>query len=222
MPNDSTTAKMTAKNVIDPAVLARAAARDAEVNGKPARIEPLAEDQFTEEMQVINVEMKKAAGIPQNGYMPEFFAIMLRHPKLFRAHSDLAMVLMGTPTLPLRDRELAVLRIGWLCQAPYEWNAHVDMAKRMTDLTAEEIERTIIGSTAPGWREQDAVVLRAVEELLADAMITDATWAKLASYYDEPQLLEFPILVGQYLGVAYLQNSIRARLMPGNVGLSAR
>ncbi len=219
MPNDTAN---TANAKIDPAVLARAAARDADVQGKPRRIEPLAEDAFTEEMQVINTDMKKAAGIPPNGYMPEFFAIMLRHPKLFRAHSDLAMVLMGAPLLPVRDRELAVLRIGWLAQAPYEWNAHVDMARRMTNITTEEIERTIIGSSAPGWSEHDAAILRAVEEMIADAMITDATWAILTKTFDDAQMLEFPILVGQYLGVAFLQNSIRARLMPGHVGLSAR
>ena len=218
MPNDST----AGKTAIDPDILARAAARDANVQGKPRRVEPLPEDAWTPEMQVINTDMKTAAGIPQNGYMPEFFAIMLHHPKLFRAHSDLAMVLMGTPTLPVRDRELAVLRIGWLSQAPYEWNAHVDMAKRMTNITAEEIERTIIGSSAPGWSAHDAAILRAVEEMLSDAMITDETWATLIKSWNEPQLLEFPILVGQYLGVAFLQNSIRARLMPGHIGLSAR
>jgi 4-carboxymuconolactone decarboxylase len=218
MPNDSATATI----VIDPAVLARAAARDADIQGKPRRIEPLAEEFFTEEMLAINTEMKKAAGIPPNGYMPEFFAIMLRHPKLFRAHSDLAVVLMGGGDLPVRDRELVVLRIGWLSQAPYEWNAHVDMAKRMTDLTAEEIERTIIGSTALGWTEHEAALLRAVEELLSDAMITDETWGTLAKTYDERKFLELPILIGQYLGVAFLQNSMRARLMPGHVGLSAR
>jgi alkylhydroperoxidase family enzyme len=218
MPNDSASAKI----VIDPAVLARAAARDADTHGKPPRIEPLPENAFTEEMLVINSDMKKAAGIPPNGYMPEFFAIMLRHPKLFRAHSDLAMVLMGGGLLPVRDRELAVLRIGWLSQAPYEWNAHVDMAKRLTNITPEEIERTILGSAAPGWSAHDAAILRAVEEMIADAMITDETWATLTKTYDDSQLLEFPILVGQYLGVAFLQNSMRARLMPGNVGLSAR
>lgn len=217
MPNDS-----AAKPVIDPAILSKAAARDADIQGKDRRIGPLPEDAWTPEMQLINTDMKTAAGIPQNGYMPEFFAIMLRHPKLFRAHSDLAMVLMGTPTLPVRDRELAVLRIGWLAQAPYEWNAHVDMAKRMTNITAEEIERTILGSTAPGWSVHDAAILRAVEEMIADAFITDETWATLTKSWNEPQLLEFPILVGQYLGVAFLQNSIRARLMPGHIGLSAR
>ena len=217
MPNDSENSVS-----IDPSVLARAAARDADIHGKPARIEPLPEDTFTEEMQKINTDMKKAAGIPPNGYMPEFFAIMLRHPKLFRAHSDLAMVLMGGGLLPVRDRELAVLRIGWLTQAPYEWNAHVDMAKRLTNITAEEIERVIHGAEAPGWSAHDAAILRAVEEMTTNAMITDETWATLTKTFDDSQMLEFPILVGQYLGVAFLQNSMRARLMPGHVGLSAR
>lgn len=215
MPHNSTTA-------IDPAILARAAARDADVNEKPRRLYPLAPEDYTEETHELTLVMQKAAGIPPNGTVPEFFAIMLHHPKLFKAHSDLAMVLMAGGTLPVRDRELAVLRIGWLAQAPYEWNAHVDMAKRLTNISAEEIERTILGSTAPGWSEHDAAILRAVEEMMSDAMITDATWEILIKTYNEPQLIEFPILVGQYLGVAFLQNSIRARLMPGHVGLKAR
>jgi 4-carboxymuconolactone decarboxylase len=218
MSNESAKAKIT----IDPAVLAAAAARDADIQGKPRRIEPLPEAEWTEEMNQINVDMKTAAGIPQNGYMPEFFAIMLRHPKLFRAHSDLAMVLMAGGDLPVRDRELVVLTIGWLCQAPYEWNAHVDMAKRFSCLNEEEIERVILGSNAPGWTEHETALLRSVEELLNGAMISDETWAILAKTYDERKLLELPILIGQYLGVAYLQNSMRARLMPGHVGLSAR
>jgi alkylhydroperoxidase family enzyme len=212
----------TAKNMIDPEVLARAAARDADVHGKPSRIEPLSEDEFSPEVLALTADMKQAAGIPPSAYVPEFFGIMLRHPKLFKGHSDLAMVLMGGGSLPLRDRELAILRIGWLAQAPYEWNAHVDMAKRLTNITPEEIERTIIGSSAPGWSAHDAAVLRAVEEMISDSMITDETWAVLIQTFDEPQLLEFPILVGQYLGIAFLQNSIRARLMPGHVGLAAR
>ena len=218
MPNDAATAKIA----IDPAVLARAAARDAEINGHPARIEPLGEDKFTPDVLKLTADMKAAAGIPPNGYVPEFFGIMLHHPTLFKAHSDLAMVLMAGNTLPTRDRELAILRVGWMTGAPYEWNAHVDMAKRLTNITPEEIERVIIGSTAPGWSAHDSAILRAVEEMMANAMVTDETWAILAKAYNDAQLIEFPILVGQYLGVAYLQNSIRARLMPNQIGLSAR
>jgi alkylhydroperoxidase family enzyme len=122
----------------------------------------------------------------------------------------------------VRDRELAVMRIGWLCQAPFEWNAHVEMAKRLAGVTAEEVEWVIIGSAAPGWNPHERAILLAVEELLSDAMISDPTWTTLAQSWDERQLLEFPILVGQYMGVAFQQNSIRVRLMPNHVGLSAR
>ena len=48
------------------------------------------------------------------------------------------------------------------------------------------------------------------------------TWQVLARSWSEAQLLEFPILVGQYLGVGFLQNSVRIPLGQGNPGLKAR
>jgi hypothetical protein len=53
-------------------------------------------------------------------------------------------------------------------------------------------------------------------------MISDDTWAELTQELDDKQLLELPLLVGQYQGVAYLQNSIRLQLSSGNRGLSGR
>jgi hypothetical protein len=77
------------------------------------------------------------------------------------------------------------------------------------------------GSSAPGWNEHERAVLRGTEELAAEAMISDPVWAVLAKSWDEAQLLEFPILVGKYVYVAFLQNALRARLEPDNPGLSA-
>jgi hypothetical protein len=52
--------------------------------------------------------------------------------------------------------------------------------------------------------------------------ISDATWGMLARRLDERQLIELPIVVGQYQTVAYYQNSLRLRLHTGNLGLKAR
>jgi alkylhydroperoxidase family enzyme len=145
---------------------------------------------------------------------------MLRHPDLYHPYTALALQIYRGALLP-RDRELAVLRIGWLARAPYEWGQHVKIGKQV-GITPQEIERVIIGSKAPGWSEHDGAVLRAVEELLADAMICEQTWATLTRHLDEKQLIELPILVGQYLGIAFIQNALRMRLMPGNLGLTAR
>jgi len=113
------------------------------------------------------------------------------------------------------------LRTGWLCKAPYEWGEHVKIGKRV-GLTREEIERVTGGSTASGWDENDRALLSAIEQLKENAMISDETWAVLKRRLDERQLIELPILVGQYQGLAYLQNALRLRLIAGNPGLSAR
>lgn len=153
--------------------------------------------------------------------LPEIVRTMLRHPELFARQTDMGIQLLGQGALSGRDRELAVLRIGWLCQAPYEWGEHVHVAKKV-GITSAEIERITAGSAAPGWGEHEQAILRAVEELYENAIISDATWATLAKRLDERQLIELPIVIGQYQTVAYYQNSLRLRLHDGNLGLKAR
>jgi alkylhydroperoxidase family enzyme len=158
------------------------------------------------------------AGLSQ---LPEIVRTMLRHAELFAVHTDVGLHLLSDGTLSLHDREFAVLRIAWLCQAPYEWGEHVLVAKRF-GLTSVDIARIIEGPDADGLDEHEGAILRAVDELHADSMISDATWATLAKRFDERQLIELPIIVGQYQTVAYYQNSLRLRLHTGNQGLKAR
>lgn len=195
-------------------------ARETLILGKPPRIEPLPPSELGEEATRSALALRKAASAPLSSEVTEYTATLLRHPNLYHRHAELGMQLYTGALVP-RDRELLVLRTGWLCQAPYEWGEHVKIGKRV-GLSDEEIERVILGSTAPGWNEHERALLSAVEELYQDAMICDATWAVLARKLDERQLIEVPVVVGQYQGLAYLQNSLRLRLGPGNTGLSAR
>ena len=204
------------------ALTERVRAREAEIIDKPPRIAPLTPAEFTPEVRRITDDLQRAVGIEPNGLVPDFVATMLRYPLLHQAHTDLALVLMTRGALSDRDRELAVLRVGWLHQAPFEWNSHVHIGKRLAGLTSEEIERVTVGPSAPGWNDADRAILRAVDEMHDDGMISEETWAELASRLDDKQLLELPVLVGHYVGVAFLQNSLRASLMPGDVGLTAR
>jgi alkylhydroperoxidase family enzyme len=203
--------------------LARAAARDADQQGRPPRIAPLPEDQVPDEVRGEMGKLSAGVGLKAAppGPVAAFNRTTAKAPELMVAHLTLANYLFRGK-LPVRDRELAVLRADWLAKAPFEWGEHVKIFKRLGQGTEAEVARVREGSAAPGWSEHERAVLRAVEELLSDAMVGDETWAVLARRWSEPQLLEFPILVGQYLGVAFLQNSIRVRLMPGNPGLTAQ
>jgi alkylhydroperoxidase family enzyme len=196
------------------------AARHAQVVGEAPRVGPLAQEELVGEARQLCVAVREAIGIKVHDDIPEYMRTMVKNPGIFACHMEMGQALF-TGTISPRDRELAVLCVGWLCRAPYEWSQHVDIAQRY-GVSAEEVARIPEGSTAPGWSGHDAAILRGVEELIADAAISQATWDVLAQGWDEAQLLEFPMMVGQYVATAYVQNSIRARLTGGRPGLNHR
>jgi len=198
--------------------------REELILGKPPRLEPLTSKDIIDAAVRSTQEVRKAAGssTPVTAAdVPELMTTLLRHPDLYGRIADLSIQLLGKGVLALRDRQLAILRVSWLCQAPYVWGEHVKHSKRI-GLTSEEIERVTHGSTAAGWDEHERAILRAVEELHEGAMIADATWEVLSKRLDERQLIELPVLVGQFTTVIYFQNALRLRLAPGNIGLRAR
>lgn len=156
--------------------------------------------------------------VPRSDEIHDFYGTLARSPAVFTAFLELGTELSSSATIPPRERELAILRVGWLCGAPYEWGEHVIVARRV-GLSEAEIDRVTRGSAAEGWSEGEQAVLKAVEELHADAMITDATWAELARHFDERQLIELPMLVGHYHMTAFVQNALRIQLSPRNRGL---
>jgi 4-carboxymuconolactone decarboxylase len=135
------------------------------------------------------------------------FATLARHPKLLKRWSAFGGTLLYGGALPARERELLILRTGYLCRARYEWGQHVEIA-RASDVSDEEIARVVAGPDAPGWSADEAHLLRAADELHADNRIGDRTWTALAARWDEQQLIEVCMVVGQYHLVAFTLNSL--------------
>jgi alkylhydroperoxidase family enzyme len=150
------------------------------------------------------------------GGAPNIFTTLVRHRRLFRRWSPFGGVLL-TGTLPARDRELVILRTGWLCQSVYEWGQHMRIG-RSAGLSDQEIRRVIDGPAAGGWTPVEAALLTAADELHAGACISDQTWATLAGHFSTEQLIELPMLVGQYHLVAFTLNSLGVQREPGVAG----
>ena len=194
--------------------------RHAQVVGDGPKIIALEDSEMSGEAREIVDAVRASAGAGPAAVMPEYMRTLAKHPGLFRSHMESGTLFFKGRISP-RERELAVLRIGWLTGAPYEWGEHVKIAQRY-GVSPEEIERAVVGSAATGWSEHEAAILRGVEELLEDFAISGATWDVLAKSWDEAQMLEFPAMVGQYVVTAFMQNSIRASLAPENPGLCHR
>jgi 4-carboxymuconolactone decarboxylase len=185
-----------------------AAAREAQTVAGGPRYAPLKLEEVSPEGQEQVDAIRTAFHIPEGRPFPDVSLITLRHPGMFKGQMVMGIELAAKGTIPARERELAILRVALLARAPFEWCEHVDIGKAF-GVTSEEIERVIEGSSAPGWSAHEAALLRAVEELIGDHCMSDATWETLAKTYTEQQMLEMPMLVGAYLMTAMQQNSLK-------------
>ncbi len=174
----------------------------------PARLVPIPHEDLGAEHREGVSYIRGLTGFPQDAPIHSFFRTMCHSPDFMMAFTRLGLEAIGRCALPPRERELVILRTGWLCDAPYQWGEHV-ASGRNAGLTGEEIERIAQGSAAPGWSERDRALLRAVEELHFDKTISDATWVLLARHLDTRQLVELPIITGHYHMAALLQNALR-------------
>src|SRR5262249_23373475 len=125
--------------------------------------------------------------------IPATMRMSFRNLPLFRRQLGFITFLLTEGTLPARDREIAIIRILWLCGSPNPYGEHVELAKR-SNIDAEEVERITRGSAADGWSDHDRAILSAVEQLYDKQTISDEVWDTLAKSWSENQLLEFPIL----------------------------
>jgi alkylhydroperoxidase family enzyme len=174
--------------------------------GEP-RISPLPESEWDEEIRGL------LGGRAQN-----IFATLVRNPGLFRRWLPFAGRLLVAGKLPARERELLILRTAVNCTSEYEWGQHVVLA-RESGVSEDEIRRVRRGPEAAGWSDDDALLLRAADEVHRDAAIGDATWSRLAERYGEKDLIELVMLIGHYHMVAFTLNSLRVQREPGVPGL---
>jgi alkylhydroperoxidase family enzyme len=133
------------------------------------------------------------------------------HPDLARAYNTFNGHILFASTITPRQRELLVLRVAARRQADYEWAQHV-VQGRDAGLTDEEIERIEQGPDAAGWEPLDAALLRAADELIADARIADTTWEALGAELDVQQLLDVVFTVGAYEVLAMAMRSFGVEL----------
>jgi 4-carboxymuconolactone decarboxylase len=143
---------------------------------------------------------------PDAPLMPNVLMTLMRHPALAGPFLTYNNVLLRTPTLEPRLRELMVLRVAWRTRSEYEWVQHVRMAARC-GITADEVEAISQGANAEGWSALEADVLAATDQLLDRYRVDDETWARLAQHLDDRQLVEMAFVVGTYTCLAMAFNS---------------
>lgn len=165
------------------------------------RLNPLSDEELNEEQQEVlkNQQMR--------GSVPNVFRTIAHHPKLAKRWMVFATHILNKTTLSPREREIAILRAGYLAGSEYEWGQHVVIGKA-AGLSLEEIKGIRVGATADCWSEHEKFVIRAADELHADVIISDDTWQGLLQTYSNEQVLDLIFTCGQYRMLAGALNSL--------------
>lgn len=171
------------------------------------RVAPLTDDELDDEFK--NIMGDKPLNI---------FRTLGHHPQLLKRWLVFGNHVLAKSTLPPRERELAILRVGYLCRSGYEWGQHVVIGKNV-GLDDADIERVAAGPDAAGWSAAEAALLRATDELHADSFVSDATWSELTAHFSTQQLMDLVFAVGQYHLVSMALNTFGVQLDEGIEGL---
>jgi alkylhydroperoxidase family enzyme len=173
------------------------------------RVAPLDTDQLTDE--------QREALSPLMGARPllNIFRTLAHAPKALTRFLEWGnYVLSRRNSLPAREREIVILRTGFLCRSGYEFTQHTRIALQ-EGLSQDEIEHIKRGADTPGWSAADQALIRACDELHRDQFISEPTWALLAEHFDQKQRMDVVFTVGQYTQVSMMLNTFGVQLDEG-------
>jgi alkylhydroperoxidase family enzyme len=176
------------------------------------RIAPLPLDAWDPELRA---RFERPGGL---GYVSDVIKTLANYPELLRRWVVFANHFLFKSTLTPRQREIVILRTGWLAGCAYEWGLHLKIAATDASFGDAEFEAVAAGASASLWKPSEAALIRAADGLYVDAFVDDATWDTLAAHYDERQLLDIVFMVANYTLVAMATNAFGVQLDEGYDG----
>lgn len=173
----------------------------------PARLPQVRDEDFTDETRAFFGQW--VGGIFKDADRNPVLRTFAHHPVLANAFSPLNVHLLSTNTLPVKERQIAIMRTAWITKATYMWSSHLNTSLRceLSDEMYGPIQR---GAEDPYFTDFERVVMRATDELVVDRRVGDDTWEALRAEWDERQMLDFLFTVGCYVMVAGVMRSTGA------------
>lgn len=99
--------------------------------------------------------------------------------------------------LPPKLRELAILLVGQIAQAPYEFTKHIVIGLE-AGLSRAQVDVLPFWRSANAYGAAERAVLQYTDEVSRNYRASDATFAELRKHLDDEQVTELTIIIGYY------------------------
>ncbi len=137
------------------------------------------------------------------------YRTMAHHPALLRAWANLRQHVVNDTSLGEQRSEVVILRTGVRLNSGYEWSQHVARARsRSLDDTRISSLRRSVADMNPS----DAVLAQAVDELFADAGLSNETAKALVGLVGIEGMFDLMATVGFYSTLGFILNTAKTPL----------
>lgn len=175
------------------------------------RIEPAPGDTLPEGLPPLNI-----------------FATLAKHPKLLDRFNRFGGFLLYKGLLPVREREIVILRVGWRSGSVYEFGQHTDIG-RTAGLTEDEVRRLATDGAdgadgtdgtdgTDGWTDPDRDLVEMADELCLTNTVSEDVWRRLAKRWNDQEMMELLVVAGFYRLVSGFLNATGVEREPGVPG----
>jgi hypothetical protein len=184
------------------------------MTARPRRIPGQAPEDWTETTRahLAGVISTTPGDAPKPVHLP---SVIAHHPTFLGPYLEWAKAIALRGVLPPRTNALLALRTAWHRRSEFEWGVHAQGAMSRGLLNAAEVAAVGSDDLAAGqWPPDDAVVLRAADELCTLDTIDDSTWAELSRLHSPDALLEVAFVVGHYTMLSLVANTAGVPPLP--------
>ena len=165
-----------------------------------ARLRYIDRDELPEDKRYLFDNLSRDGGRVGN-----LFRVLGHSPQLLHQFMRLGSDLRSRTKLDPRLRELAILTVGRLANAPYEYVHHIAIARR-AGVREEQIDGLPVWERHPAFDERERAVIRYAETITREIRVPDEVFAAVRALLDDEQMVELTLNIAYYnLVVRFLE-----------------
>jgi uncharacterized peroxidase-related enzyme len=136
--------------------------------------------------------------IRQRGNVPNMFRTMAHRPEIFATMIAHFEAILNTGTLPIRLKELVIVRTSQLNACEYCLASHSMIAKKL-GWTEEQLEGLANFDQRSDFTPAEKAALRLAEKMTLDSThLSDEQFRELRNFYDEGEVVELMAAIGLF------------------------
>lgn len=171
-----------------------------------ARISFLSKENASADIQTMFTKMENS-GTP----ILNLFKVMAHCPKVGRNFMRLGNAILFKGVVPPNLRELAILRVGNIYDATYEFTQHVPIALQ-NGVTQEQIEDLPNWQKSGKFNEGEQAILQYTDEVTKNIRVKNETFTALKKFLSEEAIVELTTAIGYYGTVSKIVEALQIEL----------